>query len=163
MPEPLADQIIRAIHEVATLYHRLVIVAAPSASGKTAALQEVSGRTGYRRINVNLELSHRLLDLTERQRALHVPRLLGEIAEAAPGDVVLLDNVEILFDVTLKLDPLQCLRGLARHRTVVVAWNGTLAFDGAHHPQLSYAESGHPEYRRYPASDLVVMSAVVTT
>ena len=161
--EPLPDQIIRKIQDVAELYHRLVIVAAPSGSGKTAALQEVSERTGYPRINANLELSRRLLDLTERQRALQVPRLLGEIAGAASGDVVLLDNVEVLFDVTLKLDPLQCLLGLARNRTVVVAWNGTVTSDGAHHSQLSYAEPGHAEYRRYPANDLVVMSPVVTT
>ena len=89
--------------------------------------------------------------------------MLGEIAGAASSDVVLLDNVEILFDVTLRLDPLQCLRGLARNRTVVVAWNGTLTSNGEHHSQLSYAEPGHPEYRRYSANDLVVMSPVVTT
>src|SRR6266540_5505605 len=104
MSEPLADQIARKIQEVSELYYRLVIVAAPSRSGKTAALQQVSERTGYPRINVNLELSRRLLNLTERQRALQVPRLLRELVEAASPDVVLLDNIEILFDVNLKLD-----------------------------------------------------------
>ncbi len=158
VPEPLVDQIIGKIPETAVLYHRLVILAAPSGSGKTAVLQEVSERTGCARINVNLELSRRLLDLTERQRALQVPRLLEEIAASAAGDLVLLDNVEILFDVSLKLDPLQCLRGLARNRTVVVAWNGTMTSDGGNHSHLSYAEPGHPEYRRYPANDLIVMS-----
>ena len=162
MAEPLADQIIRKTQEVTELYHRLVIIVAPSGSGKTAALQEVSKRTGYPRINVNLELSRCLLDLTERQRALQVPCLLDVIAGAASTDVVLLDNVEILFDVNLKLDPLQCLRGLSRNRTVVVAWNGMLTSDGAHNSRLTYAEPGHPEYRRYPVGDLVVVSPVVT-
>lgn len=161
--EPLADQIVRKIQEVGELYHRLVIVAAPSGSGKTAVLQEVSERTGYQRISVNLDLSRRLLDLTERQRALQVPRLLDEIVGAACGNVVLLDNVEILFDVNLKLEPLQVLRGLARNRTVVVAWNGSVTSAGARHSQLSYAEPGHPEYRHYPANDLVVMSPASTT
>lgn len=126
MPESLADQILRKIGEVDGLYHRLVIVVAPSGGGKTAALQEVAERTGYPRININLDLSRRLLDLTERQRSLQVPQLLNEIIREMPGEVVLLDNIEILFDIRLKQDPLRCLQGLARNRTIVVAWNGTL-------------------------------------
>ena len=39
-----------------------------------------------------------------------------------------------------------------RNRTVVAAWNGTL--DNGH---LLYATPGHPEYRHYPARDLVVV------
>jgi hypothetical protein len=60
-------------------------------------------------INVNLELSRRMLDLTERQRELRLPRLLMEIVNDAAGDVVLLDNIEILLDVSLKQDPLRLL------------------------------------------------------
>ncbi len=157
MGQPLPDQIIRKIDEVSGLYHRLVIVAAPSGAGKTAALQEVAERAGYQRVNVNLELSRRLLDLTQRQRSLQMARLLSDIAGEAPGEVVLLDNVEILFDVDLNQDPLRCLQSLSRNRTVVVAWNGTITSDDPSHAFLAYATPDHREYRRYPASDLVVL------
>jgi hypothetical protein len=50
-----------------------------------------------------------MLDLTERQRELRLPRLLMEIVNDAAGDVVLLDNIEILLDVSLKQDPLRLL------------------------------------------------------
>ena len=93
MAEPLADRVIKRIGQVAELYHRLVMLVAPAGSGKTAALQDVHERTAAPLINVNLELSRRMLDLTERQRALQLPRLLAEIVGVSAADVVLLDNV----------------------------------------------------------------------
>src|SRR5258708_6629126 len=99
MAEPLADQISRTIAQASELYHRLVLVAAPSGAGKTRALQEVRGQTNAPLINVNLELSRAMLDLTERQRALQAPRLLSAILDASGPGLALLDNIEILFDV----------------------------------------------------------------
>lgn len=153
MPEPLAEQIIRRIDDGTGLYYRLVLVVAPSGGGKTAALLDVAKRMGLRCINVNLELSLRLLDLTERQRCLQVPRLLKEIVGKDGDEVVLLDNLEILFDVSLKQDPLRCIQGLARNRAVVATWNGSI-LDG----YLIYATPDHKEYRRYPANDLLIAS-----
>jgi len=97
--------------QAAELYHRLVILAAPAGAGKTAALQDVRERTSALLINVNLELSRRMLDLTERRRALQLPRLLAEIVGASAADVVLLDNIELLFEPSLKQDPLRLLEG----------------------------------------------------
>ncbi len=101
------------------MYHRLVILVAPAGAGKTAALQDVHERTAAPLVNVNIGLSRRMLDLTDRQQALQLPRLLAEIVGASAADVVLLDNVEVLFDVSLKQDPLRLLQGLSRNKTVV--------------------------------------------
>jgi hypothetical protein len=158
MAEPLADRVIKRIGQAAELYHRLVVLVAPAGSGKTAALQDVHERTAAPLVNVNLELSRRMLDLTERQRALQLPRLLAEIVGASAADVVLLDNVEVLFDVSLKQDPLRLLQGLSRNKTVVAAWNGSIV-DG----HMTYAAADHPEYRRYPIRDFLVASPEVTT
>jgi hypothetical protein len=69
------------------------------------------------------------------------------------ADVILLDNVEVIFDVSLKQDPLRLLQGLSRNKTVVVAWSGSI--QGKH---LVYGTPDHPEYRRYPLRDLQVVS-----
>jgi hypothetical protein len=151
--EQLADQIMRQIDRANMLYHRLILVVAPSDAGKTKALQEIAKRNGFRYLNVNLELSRRLLDLTERQRTLQVSRVLSDIVGKDDDQAILLDNTEVLFDVSLKQDPLRCLQGLSRHRTVVSAWNGTIE-----HGYLIYAAPDHSGYRRYPASDLLVVS-----
>jgi len=134
------------------LYYRLVLLAAPSGAGKTAALQEVSREIDAPLINVNLEISKRMLDLTERQRVLQLPRLLQGIAGNLEGTTILLDNIEILFDISLKQDPLRLLQGLSRNKTVVAAWNGSV--DGEY---VNYATPGHPEYKRYSTRDLLVV------
>ena len=153
MAEPLADRVIRRIGQAAELYHRLVMLVAPAGAGKTAALQDVHERTAAPLVNVNLELSRRMLDLTERQRALQLPRLLAEIVSASAADVVLLDNIEVLFDVSLKQDPLRLLQGLSRNKTVAAAWSGSI--DGK---QMIYATPDHPEYRRYPLRDFLIVN-----
>ena len=153
MAEPLADRVIKRIGQAAKVYHRLVMLVAPAGAGKTAALQDVHERTMAPLVNVNLELSRRMLDLTERQRALQLPRLLAEIVGISAADVVLLDNVEVLFDVSLKQDPLRLLQGLSRNKTVVAAWSGSI--DGEH---MVYATPDHPEYKRYPLRDFLVVT-----
>lgn len=102
MAEPLSDQIMRKEKQVAELYHRLLLVVGPAGAGKTNALQEVRDRTGAPLINVNLELSRRMLELTERRRALQLPRLLREIVGDGGDEMILLDNIEVIFDVGLK-------------------------------------------------------------
>ncbi len=158
MAELLADQVVRKIKQANVLYHRLMLIVAPSGAGKTTALQDLQERIGAPLVNVNLDLSRRMLDLTERQRALQLPRLLREMLNNAAGEVVLFDNIEILFDVSLKQDPLRLLQGLSRNKTVVAAWNGSI--DGDH---MIYAVPDHPEYRRYMVHDFLVVSPEVTT
>lgn len=158
MTEPVVDRLIESIGQAAALYHRLVMLVAPAGSGKTAAIREVHERTSAPIVNVNLDLSRRMLDLTERQRALQLPRLLSEIVGAAATDVVLLDNIEVLFDVSLKQDPLRLLQGLSRNRTVVAAWGGEISDE-----YLFYATPDHPEYRRYPVRDFLVVNPEAIT
>ena len=158
MAEPLADQVMRKIKQAAELYHRLMLVVAPAGAGKTTALTYVKERIGAPLVNVNLELSRRMLELTERQRALQLPQLLREIVDDAASEVVLLDNLEILFDVSLQQDPLRLLQGLSRNKTVVAAWNGSIDKD-----HMTYAVPDHPEYRRYLVRDFLVASPEVTT
>ena len=153
MAEPLADGIIRAIDQASELYHRLVMLVAPSGSGKTAALQEVHRRTAAPLVNINLELAYHMLELTERQRGLQLPRLLTDIVNTTSTNVVLLDNIEVLFDVTLKQDPLRILQGISRNKTVVAAWSGSVE-----NHYLIYATPNHPEFKRYPLHDLLVVT-----
>ena len=157
MREPLAEQIIRKVEHAVEFYYRLLLVVAPTGAGKTAALREVRDRTGAPLVNVNLELSRRMLELTERERALRLPFILREIVDNGSDEMILLDNVEIIFDIGLQLDPLRLLQGLSRNKTVVVAWEGSIVEDF-----LTYAVQTHTEYKRYPVRDLLVVSPEVT-
>ena len=152
MAEPVVEQVLRKLNEVADLYHRLVLVVGSAGAGKTAALREVHERTGAPFLNINLELSTRLLDVVEKQRPLRIQRVLDDIIGELGAQVVLLDNIEMLFDASLKQDPLRLLQAMSRNRTIVAAWNGTVG-----RGRLTYAVPGHPEYRHYPTDELVIV------
>jgi hypothetical protein len=150
MTTPTFSHVIQKIEQASGLYHRLVLLAAPSGSGKTAVLQEIEQQLNVPLINVNLEVCRRMLELTARQRALNVASLLEDILREADNEVILLDNIEILFEVSLRQDPLRLLQGLSRNRTIVAAWNGNLEKN-----IFTYASPDHQEYRRYPTDGLM--------
>jgi 1-aminocyclopropane-1-carboxylate deaminase/D-cysteine desulfhydrase-like pyridoxal-dependent ACC family enzyme len=148
-----ATKLETAIEQAASQYYRLVMLAGAPTSGKTAALQAVAQKFGYALVNVNLELSKRMLELTRTQRSRQVERLLKEVIATAPGDVVLLDNMEILFDPALEVEPLRLLQVSSRNRTIVASWNGSFR-EGT----LTYAEPGHPEFIQLKQTDAVVIA-----
>lgn len=155
MAPPLSHQIARQIEKATQLYHRLVIVAGPPRSGKTSALRSLSGEHGWPLVNINLMLSEKLLELTAKQRALRVARLVDDIVQEQAADTVLLDNIEMLFHPDLKQDPLRLLQSLARNRTIVTTWRG--ASSGS---SLTYAVPEHPEYRRFDDPQALIISTI---
>ncbi|MCK9221195.1 MAG: BREX-3 system P-loop-containing protein BrxF [Limnochordia bacterium] len=153
----LIDELLMKIQQATKRYERLVLVVGASGSGKTALLEEAKQRTGAPLININLELSKGMLELTELQRKLYVKDLVDEIISAATDQLVLLDELDLLFDSSLEIDPLALLRSLSRRFTVVAAWNGFVK-DG----YLFYGIVGHPDYRRLQLRNDFVIDLVPT-
>ena len=153
--EQATDAIVAGIGHAPALYYRLLLVAGGVGAGKTQALVAVGERTGAPAVNVGLDLARSLHELTVRERPLRVRELLEALVESASKgcDVVLLDNIEALFDAGLQQDPLRLLQGVSRSRTVVAAWPGTLRGG-----TLRYAAPPHREYREYPARGLLTVA-----
>ena len=99
--------------------------------------------------------AQRLLEHPRADRPRLVPQFLGDIVRGAGSQTVLLDNCELLFDATIKLNPLQMLQSLSRNCTLVVGWFGHFSDN-----TLTYAAPGHPEERSYALSpqDAVIIS-----
>ena len=154
MSTTLIDRVIDCVSEASGLYHRLVLVVGPAQSGKTTALREAAKVQGWAFTNLNLQLSERLLELTKRQRAVSVSNLVEDLLRSEGNQVQVLDNIELLFDPDLAVDPLRLLQGLARDRILVAAWPGS--YDGS---TLTYAEPGHPEAKRYGQPDALILAA----
>jgi hypothetical protein len=154
MPTPLASQIQEVLPRTRDAYYKLVLAVGPARSGKTAMLTELAAQHSWPRVNVNLRLSEQLLELTHRQRATRVANILDDMVRSEQSDVVLLDNIELLFAEELAQDPLRLLQSLSRNRAIIAAWPG--GFDGA---CLTYAEPGHPEARRYQTPQAVIVNA----
>lgn len=146
-------QLEQAIQQAASQYFRLVVLVGSPGSGKTAMLQSVAQKIGCPLVNVNLELSKRMLELTRTQRSRQVERLLKEVIAAVSSDVVMLDNLEILFDTSLEVEPLRLLQVSSRNRTIVASWNGSFQAG-----TLIYAEPGHPEFAQFKQTEAVVIT-----
>ena len=143
---------------VRDFYHRLILIVDSHGVNYTCAHKEIGELNGIPVINVNLELSRRLLDLAERQRPRHVQQMLQRIVSEPGSDIVLLDHIELLFDVSLRQDPLRLLRHLSRSMTVIAVWNGSI--DGEF---VCFGRPNHPEYRRYPLGDILTVNPQAST
>nr|ADY58759.1 hypothetical protein Plabr_1143 [Rubinisphaera brasiliensis DSM 5305] len=141
-----------AIAQVQRSFHRLVLVVGPTRSGKTPLLREVAEEQSCPILNVNLEFSQRMLDLPRTRRAMKAGTIFKELVAENRGDLLILDNLEVLFDPILQLDPLRLLKSVSRNQSLVASWNGAWQ-NGA----LNYAEPDHPEYRLYRNVDVMVV------
>ena len=151
--EHAVDRIREHLAGISDVYNRLVLVVGPSGSGKTRVLRAVGEIENAPVLPVGAEVARRLLDLTERQRVLQLPAILEEAVAGLVPERTLLDNTEVLFSPVLKQDPLRLLQRISRNRTVVASWLGC-----ARRGHLTYAEPSHPEFRRYPADDVLFVS-----
>lgn len=146
--ELAVERLVEEIRRVRSNYHPLVLLVGPAGSRRAAVLRLAAEQLAGRIINLNLELSRRLLDVPAEQRPLSFAPILDELLgpDASP---VFLHRIEMIFDPAFQQDPIRLLCHLSRTRTLVAAWNGRV--EGA---ILTYAEPGHPEYRRYPVDGL---------
>jgi len=158
MKESVQSAIKEAISNAPAMYSRLILLVGSSGSGKTNILKEISIEYGKDIHNVNLALSKVLLEMPIQRRESRVQRIFSDLIRDFLGNedpqsaVIFLDNIEILFDKDLKQDPLILLQGISRNITIIASWNGT--WDNK---RLTFAVSGHPEYRFYDKIDAQII------
>ena len=145
------QKIISSLDTAKSLYHRFVLLVGEAGSGKTVILQDFCIKNNLKLNNLNLELSRSLLDLSSKQRILQISNILDQIIKT-DSDTIVLDNLEILFEMELKQDPLKILQRISRNKNLLVSWPGKVKDN-----KLVYAEHGHPEYRNYETDDLIIV------
>lgn len=151
MVDTIQEKVKQFLKAADNQYYKLVLLVGKAGSGKTVVLNDVANELGVPVINVNLKLSEKLLELTPKQRALHLPQLLDNIIDTNYS-IKVLDNLEILFDTELKQNPFRLLQNISRNHLVIASWNGLLK-DG----KLIYAEPDHPEYQKYDLEDTLIV------
>lgn len=143
------EKIQSILQTIACDYSRLILLVGLGGKVQTAVLRALGERLEKPVINLNLTLSEHLLDVPVLERPIRIMGLLDEIAANQIDDPLLVDHLEILFDLSLKQNPLKILQTLARRRTVIASWNGQVVDDTLH-----YSTPQHPEFRRYPTRDV---------
>lgn len=141
----------RLVEDVSGLNSKLVLLIGHPRTGKSSLLGRLAENRQMRLLNVGMELGRKLLSVSSTRRHLQVTDMLKELADdTSHNGLLIMDNIEILFDQTLKLSPLELLKRHAHARRVVAAWPGELR-EG----RLSYATTGHPEHQDYGIDGLV--------
>ncbi len=147
----MIERLERLTTEIASLHSKLILLVGSPHTGKTALLKEFGKQMEAEPLSVGSKLGLRLAGLPQKQRPLEAGSILRELADQhAKGDLLLVDNIELLFDRTLQLDPLDLLKRHAHARRVVAVWPGELR-DG----RLTYADMGHPEKQDYGLEGVV--------
>ena len=94
----IAERVIESLSQIGNNYSQLLVLVGPVFSGKTQCLKEISERINIPYINLGVELSKKLLELSVKQQVLRVAGLTKEIINNVHSDVALVDNIEILFN-----------------------------------------------------------------
>ncbi len=141
------------IGEIGELNSKLILLVASSRKGKTQLLRQLGAKLNIKPLNVGLELGRRLAATPINKRGLSAGELLRDIADKESADApLLLDNLELLFEPSLQINPLDIVRRLAHSKRVVAVWPGELRGD-----RLVYADMSHPEHRDYSRDGVVVL------
>lgn len=147
----MIEKLDQLVENISGLNSKLILLVGPPRSGKTNLLGELAERRQTRVLSVGSNLGRELLTVPGTRRHLHVADLLKELADGFVSQgLLLLDNIELLFDRTLHLSPLDLLKRQAHARRVVAVWPGELREN-----RLSYATIGHPEHQDYGVDGLV--------
>ncbi|WP_309960764.1 BREX-3 system P-loop-containing protein BrxF [Agrobacterium tumefaciens] len=147
----MIDRLDRLVHDISGLNSKLILLIGPARSGKTHLLEQLSVRRQARVLSVGATLSRRLLTVPSTRRHLQAADLLKDLAdEFANHGILLIDNIELLFERALQLSPLDLLKRHAHARRVIAVWPGELRGD-----RLCYATTGHPEHQDYGVEGLV--------
>ena len=139
------------VEDISGLNSKLVLLIGAPQSGKSNLLRQLAVRRQVRVLSVSATLGRELLTVPGNRRHLHAADLLRGLADGFVSQkLLLLDNIELLFDRTLRLSPLDLLKRYAHACRVVAVWPGELQ-EG----RLSYANTGHPEHQDYGVDGLV--------
>ena len=136
------DRLDQLTDDVAARQSKLILLIGASGAHKSAMLAALSERRSATVLNVGLELGTRLNALPMKTRGLAVPGLMRELSNSyASNGLLLVDNIEVLFDRNLMLSALNFLKQVSSVLRVVAVWPGEFRAG-----RLIYADFGHPEH-----------------
>ena len=107
----MIERLEKLVDDITSLNSKLVLLIGPPRSGKTALLGRLSRHRNVPVLNVGAALGQQLLMVPSTRRHLHAVDLMKDLTdETAREGLLLLDNIELLFDRTLLLNPLDFLK-----------------------------------------------------
>ena len=122
-PPEMLPRLEQLATEIAALHSKLILLLGPPRAGKTDLLAGFAELENTHILNVESELGRRLTSIPMRKRHLQAYTMLRELAdEQVNGDLLLMDNIELLFEMRLQLNPVDLLKRHAHSTRVAAIW-----------------------------------------
>jgi hypothetical protein len=144
IPELQAD-IARARSE----HYRLVWLAGGTDSERSSLLRALAETEDGVFVEVGKRLSAALLEVPAPLRTASIEECFTACLGGSSCPVTCLNHLEILFDPSLRINPVTLVKRASRHSLLVAAWPG-LTKDG----QLTFGSPDHPAFMEPSKQDL---------
>lgn len=138
----------KRIDDLGKQYYKMVFVIFKNYSIETFSRELTDTRT----LNINLQLSEKLLVIPSKDYYWHVTDFLLSFMDDDKMTYIL-NHIDILFDPVLAIQPISVLESISRQRKIVVIWPGEYR-EG----KLFYAEPQHSEYFKTQGPENLVIT-----
>jgi len=130
-------------------FHAVFFLAHPHIDQRMKVIEELKYQKGWVTISISNLLAQVLQEIPINKRSRQVPQLIASIVHANMPDPVICTDIDLLFDPSLRLDPLSILLNISKQTTLIVAWPGSYQ-EGI----LTYAVPEHAHYRTWRSSTI---------
>jgi predicted ribonuclease YlaK len=155
--DEMGRQILDALRLVASDRHKVVLLLGEFGAGKTALMKRLAPEAGATYVNLNLQLTERLLSVPRSQYddGVTVPRLVDELCdELSPdGRPLFIDNVELLFSPEVgRINPVDTFKKVARQRPILLALPAR-----RHGGAVEYSVLGRKDHMSMPLEECIAI------
>jgi hypothetical protein len=112
--------------------------------------------SGVSHLNISKELSTSLMTVSSSERSRFSQKWLIDTIAIFQNGPVLCTCPDLLFDPSLKIDPLSLIRQVARIKQLIVLWPGEYSTN-----TLSYAVPEHHHFRTWKLTDSLLQQPVM--
>jgi hypothetical protein len=137
-------------------HFRLVWVVGKTASERTALLRALSESKDGVFIDLGKKLSAALIEIPVPLRTASVENCFAACITESSKGVIFLDHLEVLFEPSLRINPVALVKGVSRNIPIVASWPGAVSGN-----RLTFGSPDHPGYKELSEQDLEAIVHII--
>lgn len=130
-------------------HFRMILVVGGTATDRSTIIRGVADAADGALLDIGRLLSAAMIEIAAPHRAVSVDDAFSDILASGGKDVLCLDHLDVLFEVSLRLQPIDLVRNASRRFLLVASWPGTTTSDS-----LVFGPEEHPAHLKIPRQDL---------
>ena len=122
-------------------HFQLVWLAGASSRRRSDLLRTLADAENGIFLELGKKLSSLLIEVPVPLRPASVEECFTDCLSASPDRLTCLDYLDILFEPSLRINPVSLVKGASRHTSIVASWPGKVSKDG-----LCFGPPDHPAH-----------------